>query len=690
MMERGIIYLATGPEQAIEGAFLSAESVKRMSPGVHITLFTDQPRNLLCASSCFDVVETVQSETGAESDDTKQHLHCIKSLARTPYERTLHLSNDSRALSRAIPDVFKFLDTSDIALAEDSIDGRDIRKQIGRRLFNSSVMLFRRNDSILKFLARWEQELERNVKRAAEVSLITVPELAHIEHDDDQREILKSSQFALMQVLNPEANPLGLRVATLDDSWNFDGEEISEAINIMRSDVFKMSTKADILDVANAWVAAGREDEAEPLYDYVGTFGPMRQLRAYWPLALTCGSPDRNGEEWASPRLKRADLHINYQQYKLAAHILSSITESALRAHVLTGQARIALGSSAVADALDLIDQALAIAPHSSYAAIIQGVALMTASRSQDAIAPLSRAAEDGRAGAFFLLGLAWLKMEKYEEAADAYKKGIAFDPDDPGPKNNLLPTLLAARKYPETIEYADQVLARQTGHTTSLAFKCIALGETSRTDELSDLLDQKKLVVIEQLAQPAPFQDLAAFNRALAREIAADPTLAFERNTTRFGHQTDDVGRTTAPAIHALNEQLLAVAKRRARTEKMMSDHPFHQAAPRDFIIYSWGVIMENEGHQAPHFHPHGWLSGVYYIEVPDEISDSDPERNGWLEFGRGDARWHREETSMPTRQVLPKTGMLITFPSFFWHRTRPMHSKKPRISFAFDIIPI
>ncbi len=689
-MDTGIIYVATGQDTSLEGAFLSAESVKRLSPGVHITLFTDRPRNPLCATSCFDVVEFAQSEPGAESDDTKKHLHCTSGLLRTPYERTLYLSNDTRALSRAVPDIFSLLDNSDLALAEDSVDFSDMRKRLKRRLFNSGVVLFRRNDTALNCLNRWKQEAERNLTLAAETPLTALPDLDSIEDEDTRREFLENDQFALMQVLSPEAQPQGLRVGILDESWNFAGEDISGAINIMRSDVFKMSTKADILDVASAWVAAGRDDDADRLYDYVGTFGPTRQLRAYWPLALTCGSSERVGEEWTNPRLKRADLHINYQQDKLAAHILGSVTEPALRAHVLTGQARLALSNGATADALGLIEQALALAPHSSYAAIIHGVALMYAGRSQDAIAPLSRAAEDGRAGAFFLLGLAWLKMEKYDDAAEAYKKGIAFDPDDPGPKNNLLPTLLAARKYPETIEYADRVLARQPGHTTSLAFKCIALGETKRTDELSQLLDQQKLVVIERLESPTPFQSSADFNRALAREIAADPTLAFERNTTRLGYQTDDVARTPAPAIQALNEHLMAVAKRRARAEKKMSSHPFHQAAPRDFTIYSWGVIIEDQGHQAPHFHPHGWLSGVYYIEVPDEISDADPERNGWLEFGRGDARWHRETTEMPTRQVCPEPGMLITFPSFFWHRTRPMHSKKPRISFAFDIIPI
>ena len=65
----------------------------------------------------------------------------------------------------------------------------------------------------------------------------------------------------------------------------------------------------------------------------------------------------------------------------------------------------------------------------------------------------------------------------------------------------------------------------------------------------------------------PAPpaYKDRPSFHRALAQEIAAEPTLAYQRNTTRFGYQTDDVGFARTPAIQALNAALSAVVKRRA-----------------------------------------------------------------------------------------------------------------------------
>lgn len=637
MHKIGVVYIAIGDDIAVEGAFLSAGSIKQLSPELHVTLFTDQRSNALCESGCFDVVEDVSEIEPLSSD---RGSRCAEFLARTPYERTLYLDNDTRVLTRALPDLFAHLDEADIGKVNTLAESN---QNSGRQPLRDSVLLF--------------------------------------------RQVNKS---VLMNVLRNDAIAADLRLKTLASSWCYTGNKPDAKTNIIRSDAFKMSTKSDILSVARGWATAGRDDDAARLYDYVGTFAPVRQMRAYWPLAVTRGSIGKIGEEWASAPLKRADLHINYRQFQWAADILGRVSGEEFKPYVLTGRARLALARGAVADAVAFADQAVALAPDSSYAAIIQGAAFVAAGRCQDAINPLTRAAKAGRGGALFLLGVAWLKLEDYDRAAETNRKAMSFDDEDLAPVNNLFLALLSANKYRETAEHADGVLERRIGHTPSLAFKSIALSELDEQENLKGLLRQDQFVSIETLAVPTGFQDLKTFNAALAREIAADPTLAYERNTTRFGHQTGDTSQTTTPAVRALNAQAMAVAGRRARAEKNLTDHPFHQSAPENFTIFSWGVIIGAKGHQAPHYHAHGWLSGVYYIEVPEDITEADPDRCGWLEFGHGDERWHSKEAAMPTRQIRPQEGLLVTFPSFYWHQTRPLRSDKRRISFAFDIIPI
>ncbi len=349
-----------------------------------------------------------------------------------------------------------------------------------------------------------------------------------------------------------------------------------------------------------------------------------------------------------------------------------------------------ALARGTGAEALALSSQACSLSPKSSYAAIVFGAALLAAGRNHDAIAPLAAAADDGRAGAWFLLGLTWQRLAKPVEAAAAYRKAYAFDPDDFGPANNLMPALMEAGDYEGAVKHADTLLGAKPGHTTSLAYKYVALGELGRQSELHAFADYGPLLRSEHIALPPGYKDLAAFHRALADEIAAEPTLAYERNTTRFGYQTDDIGFSNSPAIRTLNATLTAAVARRADQARRAPMHAFDRAVPRDFRLYSWGVIVRHKGYQAPHFHPHGWLSGVYYIEIPDDITDTDPERGGWIEFGRGDERWNKRTTEMPIHQVKPEAGMLLTFPSYFWHNTRPLRSDKRRISFAFDVIPV
>jgi hypothetical protein len=89
------------------------------------------------------------------------------------------------------------------------------------------------------------------------------------------------------------------------------------------------------------------------------------------------------------------------------------------------------------------------------------------------------------------------------------------------------------------------------------------------------------------------------------------------------------------------------------------------------------------------PHIHADGWLSGVYYVEVPAVVRDP-AGRAGWLQVGgsRRDIRLTREPI---TRAVQPEPGLLVTFPSHLWHDTIPLpeQNAERRLCLAFDLHP-
>jgi hypothetical protein len=80
-------------------------------------------------------------------------------------------------------------------------------------------------------------------------------------------------------------------------------------------------------------------------------------------------------------------------------------------------------------------------------------------------------------------------------------------------------------------------------------------------------------------------------------------------------------------------------------------------------------------------HVHPQGWLSSAYYVELPDAAGS----REGWLKFGEPGVRI---DGCAAEHFVQPECGLLVLFPSYFWHGTVPFHAGA-RLTAAFDVIP-
>ena len=100
------------------------------------------------------------------------------------------------------------------------------------------------------------------------------------------------------------------------------------------------------------------------------------------------------------------------------------------------------------------------------------------------------------------------------------------------------------------------------------------------------------------------------------------------------------------------------------------------------------WAIVIEAEGFQVPHIHPSGWLSGVYYVALPEVVRSQGGQRAGWIEFG--EPYWDIAHSVQPELKAFqPEEGLLLMFPSYFYHRTLPFTSDQQRISISFDVVP-
>ena len=116
--------------------------------------------------------------------------------------------------------------------------------------------------------------------------------------------------------------------------------------------------------------------------------------------------------------------------------------------------------------------------------------------------------------------------------------------------------------------------------------------------------------------------------------------------------------------------------------------DHAFLFRHPKNIKIFCWANVMNDGGFHDVHYHPTGWLSGVYYPRLPEIMPPNlNSNDEGCLECGKAYYRL-RSEDDPPVHVVKPHEGLMVMFPSYFGHRTIPFKSNQKRISIAFDII--
>ncbi len=182
---------------------------------------------------------------------------------------------------------------------------------------------------------------------------------------------------------------------------------------------------------------------------------------------------------------------------------------------------------------------------------------------------------------------------------------------------------------------------------------------------------------------------DIGADMRDLSEVSALLRTLHIARDqpldqSVRKGTQTDGplLARIDPPIV-ALREAIrAAVARYVAALPARDPTHPL-LAAPRGPIRFagSWSVRLTDNGFHADHVHSHGWISSALYLSLPPDMGG--PTRAGWLTLG---ACTRLLPDLAPFREVEPRPGTLVLFPSTMWHGTRPFGAGE-RLTVAFDV---
>ena len=116
----------------------------------------------------------------------------------------------------------------------------------------------------------------------------------------------------------------------------------------------------------------------------------------------------------------------------------------------------------------------------------------------------------------------------------------------------------------------------------------------------------------------------------------------------------------------------------------------------PVDWSLQGWFNINRLGDYHDPHNHPYAYLSGTYYVRVPESRATEGNRgdvRPGCITFY--DPRGSVNMTAIkddpqvePEFTVSPKPGMILLWPSFLMHYVHPNLSDDPRISISFNLM--
>ncbi len=319
------------------------------------------------------------------------------------------------------------------------------------------------------------------------------------------------------------------------------------------------------------------------------------------------------------------------------------------------------------------------------------GSTLDTLGRHDDAVEAFARALAraPGQAGLHSNMGSALKSAGRLAEGIAAHRESIRVDPGFVAGHTNLATALLEAGQTDEAPGILERVLALRPGDRKALALSAIAAGARGDTAQRDRLLDFDSLMADRQWGAPPGYTSLEAFNDALAHDMLGHATLTWEpaSKSTRRGSQTRELSGSESGPIAVLERMIREALTAYLARIPADAHHPYLSTAPDDWSLTLWATVLEEGGHQAPHIHPTGWLSGVYYVRVPPAAPGSGQDA-GWIEFGRPPAALE-PLGGFPLRQFEPTEGRMLLFPSYFYHRTLPFTGAGQRISIAFDLMP-
>lgn len=289
-------------------------------------------------------------------------------------------------------------------------------------------------------------------------------------------------------------------------------------------------------------------------------------------------------------------------------------------------------------------------------------------------------------------LGVAYHIQGDVEQAIACLEACLAQNPRLLSAAMRLQRIYLEQGLYDKARRCYTHIKAIAPGNQTAIAAEAVCHLEAGDGDRFDYIYRPQSLPRELPFDVPDGYDDLAGFNRALADEIQSHPSLKWIHDT----HDTSKRGfvygllESPPPAIEAFIAQLDRSLEDFKTDLPEDPGHPFFGRVPAKTTVNLWATLLNSGGWHPAHFHEHNWLSGVYYVAMPEMTAQQDSEHQGWIEFDGFTHLPGLDGHADRVKQIQPRPGKLVLFPSYLMHGTRPFDSSGLRISVAFDVKPL
>jgi len=324
-------------------------------------------------------------------------------------------------------------------------------------------------------------------------------------------------------------------------------------------------------------------------------------------------------------------------------------------------------------------------------------------------------------AKAYNNMGHALLDKGDLNAAMDCYKSVLEIQPDSASAHNNMGNALREIGEYGEAIKHFDFITASEVNpsnpqfwfNSQAQALECLynsgryaELQERLKCHAESDSINLRTAAVsafvTDQLKveDPYPFckkpldffhvgslhdhiSDVSGFAEDIILE-AANVSQVWEplHGVTKSGFQTSPTIFQAGKCCETL-EKILQKEIETYYVKFRSEDCGYMNSWPNESYLRGWYCRLIKNGHQRPHNHPSGWLSGVVYLKTIDGL-DSD---EGAIELGLHGHDLTILDNSYPRKVHRPKQGDIILFPSSLFHWTIPFDEDTDRCVIAFDL---